>query len=494
MSDVSSDIQSSALLYRRVALSLVPLLLLCYIVAMIDRLNVGYAKLQFMADLHFDEAVFGMAAGSLYVGYILFEVPSNLMLERAGVRLTLLRIMTLWGVFAMAMAFAANRWGFYATRFMIGAAEAGFFPGVLFYLTLWFPSGWRARITSLFAVAVPLSGVVAAPASSWIMTHMAGVADLRGWQWLFLIEGAPAVVLGVIAYFVLPDRPANARFLSADEKARIARDLEEDADSATASGTFAQALRSPRTYVLALVYFAFYSTQSILLLVGSDPAAQLGRSRSRRNRLAHIVDLRRRGHRNGRDRMEFGPHARAPLASDELRDHRQRRILPASACRAKPQRHEPLPDGRLGDHIRLPRPVLDGADRGIRQGRARRRHRPRQFDRRLGIGVEPGVHRLDASSHRQPVRRDRGVGLRLLVEHGGAICSRAGQFFSGSVGRFAVQKCRAVNHRYVDITACFQLRYNDQIRMKLRQVCRKCVAQIMNSPPPHSITSRPRAT
>ncbi|MGO4871937.1 MAG: MFS transporter [Roseiarcus sp.] len=266
MRETPSDSRATAALYRRVAWSLVPLLLLCYIVAMIDRLNVGYAKLQFMADLHFDEAVFGMAAGSLYVGYILFEVPSNLMLERAGVRLTLLRIMTLWGVFAMAMAFAANRWGFYATRFMIGAAEAGFFPGVLFYLTLWFPSGWRARITSLFAIGVPLSGVVAAPASSWIMTHMAGLADLKGWQWLFLIEGAPAVALGLVAYFVLPDRPASAHFLSADEKARIERDLEADSAPDTACETFAQALRSPRTYVLALVYFAFYATQSVLLL------------------------------------------------------------------------------------------------------------------------------------------------------------------------------------------------------------------------------------
>ncbi len=252
--------------YRRVALALLPLLLLCYIVAMIDRLNVGYAKLQFMADLHFDEAVFGMAAGILYIGYILFEVPSNLMLERAGLRLTLLRIMTLWGVFSMAMAFAADRWGFYGARFMIGAAEAGFFPGVLFYLTLWFPSLWRARITSLFALAVPLSGVIAAPASSWIMTHMAGVAGLKGWQWLFLIEGAPALVLGAVAYFVLPDRPAGARFLSSAEKAAIARDLEADVAPATACATFGEALRSPRTYVLALVYFAFYATQSILLL------------------------------------------------------------------------------------------------------------------------------------------------------------------------------------------------------------------------------------
>jgi len=130
-----AETSATAAVYRRVAARLLPFLLLCYIVAMIDRLNVGYAKLQFMADLNFDEAVFGMAAGSLYVGYILFEVPSNLMLERVGLKLTLLRIMTLWGVFVMAMAFATSQWGFYAIRFMIGAGEAGFFPGVLFYLT-----------------------------------------------------------------------------------------------------------------------------------------------------------------------------------------------------------------------------------------------------------------------------------------------------------------------------------------------------------------------
>src|SRR5271165_6486072 len=158
-------------LYRRVAFALVPMLLLCYIVAMIDRLNVGYAKLQFMSDLNFDEAVFGMAAGMLYVGYILFEVPSNLLLERTGLRVTLLRIMTLWGLTTMALAFAASRWEFYTARFFIGAAEAGFFPGVLYYLTLWFPSSWRARITALFALGVPVSGVIAGPVSSWVMTN-----------------------------------------------------------------------------------------------------------------------------------------------------------------------------------------------------------------------------------------------------------------------------------------------------------------------------------
>ncbi len=188
-----------------------------------------------MADLNFDEAVFGMAAGSLYVGYILFEVPSNLMLERIGLKLTLLRIMTLWGVFVMAMAFATSQWGFYAIRFMIGAGEAGFFPGVLFYLTLWFPNSWRARIVSMFAIGVPVSGVIAGPMSGWIMTHMAGLGGLHGWQWLFLIEGAPAIGLGLVAYFTLPDRPAGARFLSASEKTTIERDLEKEAGAPPAA-------------------------------------------------------------------------------------------------------------------------------------------------------------------------------------------------------------------------------------------------------------------
>ena len=252
--------------YKRVTKRLIPLLLVCYIVAMIDRLNVGYAKLQFMADLHFDEAVFGAAAGVLYLGYILFEVPSNLVLQRVGLRITLLRIMSLWGLFTMGMAFATSRWGFYGTRFMIGAAEAGFFPGVLYYCTLWFPNAWRARIFSIFALGVPISGIVAAPTSSWIMVHMNGLMGLRGWQWLFLLEGAPAIVLGVIAYFALPNRPAEARFLSAAEQSVIENDLAADRGRASGARTFGAALRDPKTYALAFVYFAFYSTQSILLL------------------------------------------------------------------------------------------------------------------------------------------------------------------------------------------------------------------------------------
>jgi MFS family permease len=253
-------------LYLRVASTLISILLPCYGIAMIDRLNVGYAKLQFMNDLHFDEAVFGIAAGSLYVGYILFEVPSNLLLARLGLRLTLLRIMSLWGLFSMAMAFAGGRWGFYSIRFLVGAAEAGFFPGVLFYLTLWFPDRYRARVIAVFALAVPLSGSVAGPASAWIMTRLAGIGGLHGWQWLFLVEGFPAICLGFLAYRVLPDTPDSARFLSDEERSRIRRHLAADSDANGAAASFGEALRRPRTYWLAAVYFAFYATQSILLL------------------------------------------------------------------------------------------------------------------------------------------------------------------------------------------------------------------------------------
>jgi len=266
MSKTCPSTEDSAL-YRRLAWRLLPFLFVCYVVAMIDRLNVGYAKLQFLADLHFDDATFGIAAGVLYVGYILFEIPSNLMLERVGIRATLLRIMCLWGLFACALAFAANRWSFYGLRFLLGAAEAGFFPGVLFYLTLWFPSRWRARITSLFALAVPLSGVIAAPASSWLMLHLGGVGGFRGWQWLFLIEGAPALGLGVAAWLYLPNRPSEARFLTDAEKARIVAETRDTA-SKTSNPThgFGAALRDGRVYALAFVYFAFYATQSVLLL------------------------------------------------------------------------------------------------------------------------------------------------------------------------------------------------------------------------------------
>jgi len=257
--------------YGRIGRRLIPFLLVCYLAALIDRLNLGFAKLQFLGDLHLDEAVYGMAAGILYVGYILFEIPSNMLLARIGIRRTLLRIMVLWGLFTMALAFAGDRYAFYALRFLLGAAEAGFFPGIVLYLTFWFPERIRGQVLSLFAVGVPLSGVVAGPVSGLVMSHMAGLGGFKGWQWLFLLEGLPAIALGIAAYFYLPDGPATAGFLSGPERGRVAADLAGEQPGGrrhdeVAPGTPSQVWRQPRMLGLGFVYFAFYALQSLLLL------------------------------------------------------------------------------------------------------------------------------------------------------------------------------------------------------------------------------------
>jgi sugar phosphate permease len=254
--------------YWRVGVRTVPLLFLCYVVAMIDRLNVGFAKLQFIADLHLNEAVFGFAAGCLYLGYIVFEVPSNLVLHRYGARTTLLRIMVLWGIFTIAQAFVSTRYELYALRFLVGAAEAGFFPGVLLYFTYWFPDRMRGRVTSLFVMALPVSGIVGSPLAALIMTHVNGLGGLRGWQSVFIIEGIPAILLGVVAYLSLADRPANATWLSVAEKGLIAEQLLLDKPGVKSqhSSKLRDAFRNPVLYRLAICYFAFYCVENALLL------------------------------------------------------------------------------------------------------------------------------------------------------------------------------------------------------------------------------------
>ena len=254
--------------FWRIGLRTVPLLFLCYVVAMLDRLNVGFAKLQFLADLHLNEAVFGFAAGFLYLGYILFEIPSNLILHRFGARKTLLRIMLLWGTFTMAQAFASGKYQFYFLRFLVGAAEAGFFPGVLLYFTYWFPDRMRGRVTSLFVMALPVSGMIGGPLATWIMTRLDGVGGLRGWQSLFLMEGLPAILLGVLVYVSLSDRPSNAPWLSTAEKEIVAAQLNMPGGAARghAPGQFRNALKNKVLYRLALCYFAFYCVENALLL------------------------------------------------------------------------------------------------------------------------------------------------------------------------------------------------------------------------------------
>ena len=261
------DEQTRKALYGRVTLRIIPFVFLCYLIAMIDRLNVSFAKLQFMSDLHLTETQFGFAASLLYVGYILFEVPSNLLMQRSGLRATLLRIMSLWGAMTVLLAFAASPYQFYLIRFLIGVAEAGFLPGVLLYLTYWFPDHMRGRMTSLFVTALPVSGIIGGPLAGWIMTATHGAYGFKGWQYLFMIEGIPAILLGVVAYFFLANKPAEAAWLTKAERDVITADV-----SATpviggqAPNSFAVALRDRRVWGLALTYFLFFCVENALLV------------------------------------------------------------------------------------------------------------------------------------------------------------------------------------------------------------------------------------
>src|SRR5262245_24855060 len=202
---------------KRVTFRLIPLLFCCYVIAYIDRINVGFAKLQLQGALGVDPAVFGgvygLGAGLFFIGYFLFEVPSNLILQRVGARVWIARIMIVWGFVSMAFIFIKGVTTFYVLRFLLGAAEAGFFPGVILYITYWYPPSERARMIALFAIGAIAAGVVGSPVSGALL-EMDGIGGLAGWQWLFFLEGLPAVLLGFIVLFALPNGPQDARWLS----------------------------------------------------------------------------------------------------------------------------------------------------------------------------------------------------------------------------------------------------------------------------------------
>ncbi|WHZ09882.1 MAG: putative MFS-type transporter [Burkholderiaceae bacterium] len=248
-------------LYAKITRRVLPFLFICYVVNFIDRVNIGYAKLQFLQDLHLNDEIYGIAAGMFFIGYLVFEVPSNLLLARIGARKTLTRIMVLWGLITVALMFVKTAGVLYVLRFLLGAAEAGFFPGIIFYLTFWFPNHRRGRCTSLFILAVPIAGIIGGPLSGWIMSSFHEFGGLRGWQWLFLLEGIPAVVLGVLALFVLTDRPENAHWLTDAEKSAVAADLERDRQQDHRSAEPArlvEALRDPYLYLFSAVYFTMF--------------------------------------------------------------------------------------------------------------------------------------------------------------------------------------------------------------------------------------------
>ena len=254
----------------KVSKRLVPFLIICYFVAYLDRVNVGFAALTMNQDLGLSQTAFGFGAGIFFIAYFIFEVPSNLLLERFGARKWIARIMLSWGILSGAMAFIpniaratglGNEHSFYLLRVLLGAAEAGFFPGIIFYLTLWFPSEYRARIVGYFMAAIPLSTVIGAPISG-LLLYLHGGLGLAGWQWLFVIEAVPAIILAGVVFFYLTDRPADAAWLAADERNWLAERLEIERRHRETmyNYTVTQALVNPRVIGLSLVYFGAVAT------------------------------------------------------------------------------------------------------------------------------------------------------------------------------------------------------------------------------------------
>ncbi len=241
-------------LYRRVAWRLIPLLFVGYVVAYLNRVNVGFAKLQMIADLKFSDTVYGLGAGVFFIGYFLFEVPSNVLLHRLGARSWIARIMISWGLISAAAMFVRTPAQFYFSRFVLGLAEAGFFPGIILYLTYWFPVKRRAQITAFFISAIGFSGLIGGPLSGWIMQRLAGAAGYAGWQWLFVLEAIPSLVIGGAILAWLPDRIRDAGWLTADEKGLLTRAVAAE-DHAKEHLSIGAVLAHPRIWGFGCIYF-----------------------------------------------------------------------------------------------------------------------------------------------------------------------------------------------------------------------------------------------
>jgi ACS family tartrate transporter-like MFS transporter len=272
-----------AIAVRRVRRRLIPFLALMYFVAYLDRVNVGFAALQMNTALGLSARVYGLGAGIFFLGYFLFEIPSNLVLARVGARLWIARIAMVWGVVSIAMMLVRGPASFIALRFLLGAAEAGFFPGVILYFTYWFPASERARAVAQFSIASMFAGIVGAPLSG-VLLSLRGAARLDGWQWLFLVEGIPAVVLGVAALFFLTDVPERAHWLSQDERATLIAALQRDraVTSRPPAATLRAGLLNPSVWLLAGVLFlvvtsgygfSFFLPQIVKGLSGSSDLA-----------------------------------------------------------------------------------------------------------------------------------------------------------------------------------------------------------------------------
>jgi MFS family permease len=278
--NVPPDFEKAA--YGKVTRRMVPFLFLCYVLAYVDRVNVGFAKLQMQQALGMSDTVYGLAAGIFFIGYFFFEVPANMIMQRIGARLWLGPIMAVWRIVSAATMSVTDAKSFY--RFLLGIVECGFFPGVILYLTYWHTRKHRAKMVAAFMTAVPISGLVASPLSGWILTRMTGVGHLRAWQWLFLIEGVPSVIVGLVTLYYLTDNPTTAKWLSADERALLLKRLQDEEEAKKLEGQhrhrLVDAFKSGRVWLLSLIHFGmimgnyglgFWLPQTVKDRITSDP-------------------------------------------------------------------------------------------------------------------------------------------------------------------------------------------------------------------------------
>jgi ACS family tartrate transporter-like MFS transporter len=251
--------QTGPLVLKKVSRRLIPFIGILYLLGYLDRVNLGFAQLQMAGDLKFSSTVYGLGAGIFYIGYFLFEVPSNLLLERIGARIWIARIMITWGFVAAGMSLVRGPISFYSLRFLLGVAEAGFFPGMVLYLSYWFPPAHRARATALFFTSTAIAGVIGGPVSG-LLLNMDGVSGLRGWQWLFLLEGIPSILVGITVYFFLTDKPADAHWLTEPQRHWLIHELARTAPPAGQTrshgyGALRMALLDGRLWLLSGIYF-----------------------------------------------------------------------------------------------------------------------------------------------------------------------------------------------------------------------------------------------
>ena len=248
------DIEKRTL--RKITWRIVPFIMILYLIAYIDRVNIGFAAITMKEDLGFTASILGFGAGIFFLGYFLFEVPSNIILHKVGARIWIARVMVTWGIIAGGMAFVESSTSFYVMRFLLGVAEAGFFPGIILYLSYWFPARNRAGVIALFMAAAPIATAIGSPISAALL-EMHGIMGLAGWQWMFLIEAVPAVILGVVVFFYMTDRPEKAAWLKPDEREWLVKTMQaEDANKGgQQQHSILRGLANPRVLALALIYF-----------------------------------------------------------------------------------------------------------------------------------------------------------------------------------------------------------------------------------------------